>query len=209
MTDKFHENSATYPGGYEIVETELTDEDILDAMRHIPGYLDITTEDFRTIYHLAHRHAVERLFGNVRIANLIRDGIDPLVPDMSMVEAAKALVRSGFKGLPVVDAQGRVIGMLTETDFLRRLKVATFLELMLNLLDDAFEFTHRCHETSVREVMTAPVVTVVRDAGFGEVVRAFHQHGGRSMPVVNSAGQLLGLLLRKDFIAASSLDKLL
>ncbi|MDX9995170.1 MAG: hypothetical protein RBS28_07580 [Rhodocyclaceae bacterium] len=42
-------------------EPELTDEDILDAMEHIPGYLDISTEDFRTIYHLAWKHAVARL----------------------------------------------------------------------------------------------------------------------------------------------------
>lgn len=42
-------------------EPELTDEDILDAMQRIPGYLDISTDDFRVIYHLAWRHAVERL----------------------------------------------------------------------------------------------------------------------------------------------------
>ncbi len=42
-------------------EPELTDEDILDAMQHIPGYLDISTDDFRVIYHLAWCHAVVRL----------------------------------------------------------------------------------------------------------------------------------------------------
>ncbi len=42
-------------------EIELSDEDILDAMQHIPGYLDISTEDFRIIYHLAWQHAKERL----------------------------------------------------------------------------------------------------------------------------------------------------
>lgn len=42
-------------------EIELSDEDILDAMQHIPGYLDISTEDFRIIYHLAWQHALERL----------------------------------------------------------------------------------------------------------------------------------------------------
>ena len=42
-------------------EPELTNDDILDAMQHIPGYLDISTEDFRVIYHLAWRHAVARL----------------------------------------------------------------------------------------------------------------------------------------------------
>jgi len=47
-------------------EPELSDEDILDAMQHIPGYLDISTEDFRIIYHLAWRHAVARLQGRGR-----------------------------------------------------------------------------------------------------------------------------------------------
>jgi CBS-domain-containing membrane protein len=42
-------------------EIELTDEDILDAMAHVPGYIDISTEDFRAIYHLAWRHAMARL----------------------------------------------------------------------------------------------------------------------------------------------------
>lgn len=42
-------------------EPELSDEDLIDAMEHIPGYLDISTEDFRIIYHLAWRHAIARL----------------------------------------------------------------------------------------------------------------------------------------------------
>jgi CBS-domain-containing membrane protein len=51
------------PAEQEPRELELSDEDILDALSHIPGYIDISTEDFRTIYHLAWRHAVERLRG--------------------------------------------------------------------------------------------------------------------------------------------------
>jgi hypothetical protein len=43
------------------LELELSDEDILDAMAHISGYIDISTEDFRIIYHLAWKHAVARL----------------------------------------------------------------------------------------------------------------------------------------------------
>lgn len=42
-------------------EPVLSDEDILDAMQHIPGYIDISTEDFRVIYHLAWQHAMQRL----------------------------------------------------------------------------------------------------------------------------------------------------
>jgi CBS-domain-containing membrane protein len=206
MANTSSESPKTDSDGDEVPEMELTDGDILDAMQHIPGYLDITTEDFRTIYHLAHRHAVGRVFGNVRAGNLMRLGIDPLLPDIPLDQAAKALVRSGYKGLPVVDATGRVIGMLTESDFLRRLKVDTFLELLLSMLDEAFELKHRCHETPVSEAMTAPAVTLTRDAGFGEIISAFHQHDGRSIPVVDSDGRLLGLLLRKDFFTAYNLE---
>lgn len=205
-TSSEHPNSDTASG--EVTEIELADEDILDAMQHIPGYLDISTEDFRTIYHLAHRHALVRIFGNFRAENLMRTGIEPLLPDMCLDEAANAIVRSGLKSLPVVDEKGCVIGMLTETDFLRRLKVDTFLEFLLGMLDEAFEFKHRCHETHVSEAMTTPTITVGRDAGFKEVVGAFHRHEGRSTPIVDSDGRLLGMLLRKDFLAAFNLENL-
>jgi CBS-domain-containing membrane protein len=208
MQDSSHESPKTDSADDELAEMELTDGDILDAMREIPGYLDITTEDFRTIYHLAHRHAVGRLFGNVRVEKLMRVGFEPLLPDMSLDEAAKALVRSGYKALPVVDEKGCVIGMLTETDFLRRLKVDTFLELLLSMLDDAFKFQHRCHETPVSEAMSTPAVTITRDAGLEEVIGAFHKHDGRSLPIVESDGRLLGLLLRKDFFTAYNLENI-
>ncbi len=196
-------------GEDDVPELDLSDEDILDAMRHIPGYLDITTADFRAIYHLAHRHSVERLFRHVRAGRLMRSGIEPLHADTRLDEAARSLAEQGRKSLPVVASDGCVIGMLTETDFLRRLRAETFLELLLRLVADEGNFTHRCHETRVSEAMTAPVVTVTLDAGFREIVSAFHAHEGRSMPVVDAQGHLQGLLLRKDFVKAYHLEDLL
>lgn len=98
----------------DVPELELSDADILDAMEHIPGYLDITTEDFRTVYHLAHRHAVERLFGRI----LAPDALPSLAPQMTLDEAAKILEQSGHKAMPVHDAQGRLCGLLLRKDFL-------------------------------------------------------------------------------------------
>ncbi len=191
-----------------MADLELSDDDILDAMRHIPGYIDITTSDFRAVYHLAHAHALERLFSSIRAGRLMRTGIEPLRPDMPLDQAAGSLARQGVKSLPVVDEHRRVIGMLTETDFLRRLRADTFLELLLRLLEDSGGFQHRCHETPVREAMTAPPVTVSEEATFLAIVDAFSRHEGRTMPVVDTNGLLRGVLRRKDFLAACHTDTL-
>lgn len=135
--------------------------------------------------------------------------IEPLYPEHRLDEAARLLAEQGRKSLPVVDADGCVIGTLTETDFLRRLKAKTFLDLLLRLVADDGVFTHRCHETPVSEAMVSPAVTVTVDAGFREIVSAFHAHAGRSMPVVDTRGRLQGLLLRKDFVRACHLEDLL
>jgi len=136
-----------HASGNDLPELELNDEDILDAMQHIPGYLDISTEDFRTIYHLAHTHALGRLFQRVRAVHLMRQDIQPLHPDTRLDVAAQQLVSQGRKSLPVVDENNRVTGMLTETDFLHHLHVDSFLELLLQLVTNHIQFTHRCHET--------------------------------------------------------------
>lgn len=207
MTQTLPDNLAGDLAGEDTPEIELTDDDILDAMQHIPGYLDITTEDFRAIYHLAHRHALKRLFVGVTAGRLMRSAIEPLSLHITLDIAARTLADSGYKGLPVVDADGCVIGMLTETDFLNRLQVRNFLELLLRMLEDSYEFAHNCHETPVSVAMTQPAVTVGLDAGFLEILDAFHEHGGRSMPVVSTDGKLLGLLLREDFFAAYKLKE--
>ena len=200
---------ALHAGEEDAPELELSDEDVLDAMRRIPGYLDITTQDFRAIYHLAHGHALERLFHKVSAGSLMQTRVDPLRPETRLDAAARALVEQKRKSLPVVDADGCVLGMLTERDFLRRLRADSFLELLLRLIVDQGVFAHRCRETPVREAMTAPAVTIAFDAGFRAIVNGFHAHEVRSMPVVDVEGGLQGMLLRKDFIKACRLGNLL
>ena len=203
-------NKTTEPASAgEFPELELSDADILDAMRHIPGYIDISTTDFRAIYHLAHTHALERRFGAIKVERLIRTGIEPLTPEVMLDAAARSMVRQGLKGLPVVDREGIVIGMLTETDFLHRLQAGTLIELLLRLIETPEGLDHRCHETPVGDAMTAPAVSVPEGAGFAEMIAAFHRHEGRGMPVVDGQGHLRGVLLRKDCISAFHLEDLL
>lgn len=189
------------------LEIELSDDDILDAMKQVQGYVDVFADDFRIIYHLAHRHAVERLTAGIRADALMRRGVSPLYPDVMLDVAARAIVTAGCKGLPVVNRDGIVIGVLTETDFLRHLRVKSFLELLLHMMDGSFKFANRCHETPVSDVMTAPAVCVPCDAGFRAIFQAFRAHKGRAMPVVDEAGKLEGVLARKDFLDAAHMER--
>ncbi len=187
-------------------ELELTDEDVLDAMQQIPGYLDISTEDFRRIYHLAHTHANERLFQQVRAGALMRSAVEPLRPMMQVGEAARALVQQNFKSLPVVDGSHRVIGILTETNLLRCLRAGSYLELLFDAVEQVSAPDAQCGQRTVAEVMTQPAIAVNARAGFHEVMQAFRRHPGRSMPVVDANGRFVGMLLRKDFLHACQIE---
>ncbi len=184
---------------------ELDDDDVLDAMRHIPGYLDISTEDFRAIYRLASAHARQRLLEGLRAVDLMLVGVRPLAPATSLREAAASLVQQGLKALPVVSAEDAVIGMLTENDVLGCFGVGSFLELLLRLDAASPDDLGRCHGTRVAEAMSAPAVCIAEQAGAADMLRAFRRHGGRSMPVTDAAGRLRGLLLRKDLLHAAHL----
>jgi CBS domain-containing membrane protein len=187
---------------------EISDEDVLDAMRHIPGYLDITVEDFRALYTLAHTHALERTFAHVRAQRLMLAEVHPVTLDIMLDQAAHVMVDQGLKAVPVADASGRVVGMLSEADFLRRMRAEGFLGLMLQLMADPAGFGHRCHETPVSAAMSSPAVTVPPEADFTAIAAAFRRCPGRSLPVVDTEGRLLGLLLRKQFVDACHLEPL-
>lgn len=189
-----------------IPELALNDADILDAMRQVPGYIDITTDDFRVIYHLAHTLAVARLARGLSARTLMRIGISPLDPTAPLAEAARSCVAQGLKSLPVTDPEGRVLGVLTETDVLRALGAGSILELLLHLLDDSGRLSPDCRGWTAATLMTAPAVTVGEADELPAILAAFRRHPGRSMPVVDAQGRCTGLLLRKDFLSACRLE---
>jgi CBS domain-containing membrane protein len=193
--------------GVDIPEVELSDADILDAMRQISGYIDITTEDFRALYHLAHRHAIERLFAGMVAGRLMRSVSEPLDPAASLQQAIEALNRQDLKTLPVTDSTRRVVGILTENDVLRSIGCKGPLGLLARLSRDEPSPADELKRTAVGSVMTSPAVTLARDAGFRRIMATFARHGGRGTPVVEDDGRLAGLLLRRDVLAACHRDE--
>lgn len=113
-----------------------------------------------------------------------------LRPDDSVMVALEALLHRGFSGAPVVDGDGRLLGVLSETDCMRVMASAAF---------------HAMPEGQVLEHMSSSVETISPDLDLFEVIALFQQGTHRRLPVV-ADGRLLGLVTRRDVLRA--LDRL-
>lgn len=181
---------------------ELSDEDIYEAMKEIPGYLDITPGSFREVYRLAFRLARERLFEEVTAAGLMTREVIAVRPETPVEEVAQAMGRAGISGVPVVDADNRVVGVISERDFLSRMgaKEGNFMSLVALCLR-----TKGCVAVPVREkraadLMSAPAVTVGLDTPLREILQLFDTRHINRVPVTDAQGRLQGIITRGDLI---------
>src|SRR5512143_2359228 len=86
----------------------------------------------------------------------------------SIWQAMRTMLEHNISGVPVLDAQGRVVGMLSEGDFLRRAEIGTqrarprWLEMLLSPGRIAADYTHS-HAGTVEDIMTHDVVAIDAD----------------------------------------------
>lgn len=186
--------------------TLLPDDDVRAAMRAMSGYIDITTEDFREIYALAHEQAVKRVFGRMDVAHLMRRDLSALHPDQSLTSAAEQMALMHAHTLPVVDAAGHVLGDVSEWNFLQGYGADTFFFLVFRLMAHDQRFIDYCNRTRVGEVMTHPATVLAEDGGFVDIARAFHAVEEKRLPVVDSKNRLIGVVLRRDFMERFHLE---
>src|SRR5262249_61606997 len=97
-------------------------------------------------------------------------------PDASIWEAVRIMLQRRISGLPVIDKQGRLVGMVSEGDFLRRAETGTqarrsrWLEFLMGPGRLADEYT-RSHGRKVQEIMTPDPVTVAEETPLEDAVR--------------------------------------
>ena len=123
--------------------------------------------------------------------------------DTRLKEAARLMVRHRVSGLPVVDEGGKLIGILSEGDFIRR-EAGRDRPHGVSLLDAVFgegELQPVGAET-VAEIMTRSVVTITPEATVGEAARVMGRRNVKRLPVVDLEGELVGIVSRADIVGA-------
>ena len=135
----------------------------------------------------------------------VRDVMTPEVVTVgeqaSFKEIAATMAEHRVSALPVLDAEGRVAGIVSEADLLLK---EEFPEgpaggRLFQGRRQRMERAKAAGDTAA-ELMTAPAVTVGPDATVTEAARLLHRHGIKRLPVVDPAGPLLGIVSRADLI---------
>lgn len=127
-------------------------------------------------------------------------------PEASVQELAAIMLERRISGMPVVDGAGRLLGIVSEGDLIRRPEIDTdrvklgWLRLLLSDEARARDFV-KSHGRKAREVMTQPAISVAADAPLAEVVRLMERHRVKRLPVVEK-GKLVGLVTRTDLLRA-------
>jgi CBS domain-containing protein len=114
-------------------------------------------------------------------------------------EIVRTMERWGVSAMPVLDGSGRVIGVVSEADLLRKEEFRggdpDLPGQVWHPVDEA-----KAGAATAEELMTAPAVTVHPDAGLGRAARLMARHGVKRLPVVGVDGVLTGIVSRSDLL---------
>jgi CBS domain-containing protein len=126
--------------------------------------------------------------------------------DADLVDAIKTMLKHGVSGLPVVDQAGKLVGILSKSDFLRRAEIGTerkrgrLLTFLAGPDKVAFDFK-REHGRNVGEIMTPKPATITADTPVEEIARIMDSRHVKRLPVVNG-DKIVGIVTHSDFLPA-------
>ena len=142
----------------------------------------------------------------MKVADVMTREVVSIAPDASILEAVRLMLQHKISGLPVIDASGKLQGVVTEGDFLRRVETGTerkrsrLVEFLLGpgrLATDYVQATGR----KVDAVMTPEVRTVSEDDPLEQVVHLMERHRIKRLPVVRG-DKVVGIVTRANLMRA-------
>jgi CBS-domain-containing membrane protein len=126
--------------------------------------------------------------------------------DASVARAVRLMLQNKISGLPVIDSDGHLAGIVTEGDFLRRGELGTerrrprWLEFLVGPGRLAAEYVQSSGR-KVSEIMTSEVQTITPETPLDDVVRLMERHRIKRLPVVQD-GKLVGIVSRANLLHA-------
>jgi CBS domain-containing protein len=143
--------------------------------------------------------------------NLVRDVMTTPVftvgEQAPFKEIVDTLARHRISAVPVVDADDRVVGIVSESDLLAKVVAGGDPKPRMKFGQGAKSETRRkSHAETARELMNAPVVTISPDSSIVHAARVAALEHVRRLPVVDASNMLLGIVTRSDLLSVFRRD---
>ena len=112
-----------------------------------------------------------------------------VTPETTVVEAANTMLQRHVSGLPVIDPDGKLVGIISEGDFIRRSEIGTqrkrgrFLRFILGPGQAATDFVQE-HGRKVAEIMTTTPLTITEDTELEKIVQLMEKNNVKRLPVI-------------------------
>jgi CBS domain-containing protein len=124
----------------------------------------------------------------------------------TIVEAAKVLLEHRISGAPVINDEGRLVGMVTEGDLFRRSEIGTEPDPRQRSQGspsrpDTFRCYLKSHGRQVKDIMTTDVVRVFEDTPLAEIAALLDLKRIKRVPVMRQ-GDIVGIVGRSDLLRA-------
>lgn len=142
---------------------------------------------------------------------------DPITvrPETSITEVIKLLAERRISGLPVLDANQHLVGIISETDLMWRETDVTPPAYIM-LLDSVIYLEnpgryekdlHKALGQTVGEVMSSVPVTTTPETSLSKAAKLMHDRKVHRLPVIDSSGHLVGILTRGDIIRTMAAEQ--
>ncbi len=138
--------------------------------------------------------------GRWRVRDVMTTDVVTVPGQMPYKQVARVMTGRRVSGVPVLTEEGRVAGMVSEADILRKEERA-FRRLGTGLPRRTRRERAQARARCAAELMTSPAITIHPDAPGGAAARLMNGHRIRRLPVVDPGGKLIGMISRRDLLS--------
>jgi len=185
----------------QVIDTPEKIDEVLKIISPMVGEGLITLDDVEVVKY-THRY-LNPLPADKHVSDVMTRKVITLTDTMPVADAWEKMLKHLLKALPVLNARGEVVGMLTDEDLLERASLQQHLSIAERLDEKTLqaEITAlRSSPLKVADVMVSPAVTVRGDEPLGIAAARMAENRIKRLPVLDENGKLIGVLSRVDVL---------
>ncbi len=193
--------STDLPLVIQVIDTEEKIDAALKIIAPMVGEGLITLDDVEVVKY-THRY-LNPLPSDKLVSDVMTRKVVTLTDSMPVAEAWETMLKHLLKALPVLNARGEVVGMLTDEDLLERAGLEQRLSVAERLEKETLQAeidALRASPLKAADVMTSPAITIRNDEPLGVAAARMAEHRIKRLPVLDEKGKLVGVLSRVDVL---------